>query len=349
MERFEVFRSNDPRVSSWLQKNGFQKRSSVSHTETGKMTTTSNQEKMKQADQTKEVKLFTDKYMQHSKIPSLAYKQAPKLKRNKTESKSNGRFSNSTEYMPAIGSSLQKRVIYQERTEPTQPGNTYTSERRIRSYSSPPNNEPSLSRRYSTLSLFSDRPSNIPVLLRNNNIRLRKYSCPEYYSTSANHFNEQKRGRELETKGFAKRTATNVSNNTSQQLAKELRNQTTREMKLREQNDSKDNTESKRKPAERRGNGALLQKGLNDFRQVPATDFNANEICSNPKGQVAGSSSDESDKGLGVQFYEEDSLQSYSLEVQRPKQNLPSSMYSARSTMLTWLGDVNRNNPQLWS
>ena len=62
-------------------------------------------------------------------------------------------------------------------------------------------------------------------------------------------------------------------------------------------------------------------------------------------------SSESSDGDLGLTLYEEDSLQSYSLEVQ-PKSrrnNFPSSMYSRRGTMLTWLGEVNRHNPQFWS
>lgn len=352
MERFEVFRTKDPQVSFWLQKNGFQKRRSENHEMSpGRNNTTkSNKEETEAAVQTKEVRFHTDEHV-HSKIPSLVLKQTvPELRRNKIqEGQSNaGRLNNLTEYMPTISqSSSMKRVDYQERSQLTQAGYVKKGELRARSYSSPPNNEQSLSRRYSTMSLFSaERSSNIPVLIRNNNVRLRKYSCPEYYSTSTNHYNEQKGGRELQTKGLARKTAdTNVSSNTSQQLAKELGNQTTREKK-----DAKVKAISK---PSKRGSDTILKKGVSDFPTVPATDVNRNEISLYRKfGKTSGLSTEDSDRGFGLEFSEEDSWQSYSLEVQAkklPKQNLPSSMYSARSSMLTWLGEVNRNNPQLWS
>lgn len=336
MEKFEIFRSKDPQVSTWLQKNGFQKRRSVDHEETG--------EERDPLAQSKELNFNADKDLP-AKIPSLVFKHtvAPGLTRNKTEGQSYGRLNSFTESMPAIGlySPRKKVSAYQERSEPVmQHVHIYMREQRKRSSSSPPNGGPRLSRRHSTLSLFSDRPCNIPVLIRNNNVRLRKYSCPD--STTANHFMGmgQKGVRDAETKGLHKTTTTNVSNNASPQLARELDNQITREITLRERNDTKGKIGDVKT-----GNGAL--------HKIPVeADLNANEISSDQKEQTqsSSSSSDDRHKGFELGFYEEESLQSYSLDqVQPPRHSLPSSMYSSRNNVLTWLGEVNRNNPQLWS
>ena len=341
MKKFEIFRSEDPQVSTWLQKNGFQKRRSVDQEETGEETDL--------FAQSKELKFYADKDVP-TKIPSLVFKHtvAPGLTRNKTEGQSYGRLNSFTESMPAIGLYSPRKQVsaYQERSEPImQHVHIYMREQRKRSSSSPPNGGPRLSRRHSTVSLFSDRPCNIPVLIRNNNVRLRKYSCPEYYanSTTANHFMGmgQKGVRDAETKGLHKTTTANVSNNASLQLAGDLDNQISRKIKLLEQNDAKGKIRDvKTKPA-KGGNGAL--------RKIPVKDLNANEICSDRKEQTSSSSSsDDRHKGFELGFYEEESLQSYTLDrVQPPKHNLPSSMYSSRSNVLTWLGEVNRNNPQL--
>lgn len=343
MEKFEIFRSKDPQISTWLQKNGFQKQRSVDHEETGEETNA--------LAQSKELKFYADKDVS-AKIPSLVFKHtvAPGLTRNKTEVQSYGRLNSLAESIPAIGLYSPRKQVsaYQERSEPImQHVHIYMREQRKRSSSSPPNGGPRLSRRHSAVSLFSDRPCNIPVFIRNNNVRLRKYSCPEYYanSTTANHFMGmgQKGVRDVETKGLPKTTTTNVSKNASLQLVRELDDQTTREIKLREQNDAKGKIRDvKTKPA-KGGNGAL--------RKIPVNDLNTYEISSDQNEQTSSSSSsDDRHKGFELGFYEKESLQSYSLDrVQPPKRNLPSSMYSSRSNVLTWLGEVNRNNPQLWS
>ena len=354
MERFEVFRTKDPHVSTWLQKNGFQKRRAKVLMETGKKTTKCNQEETQPAAQTKEVRFDPDRHMDIKNPTLVSVKQTvSELGRTyKTERQINGRLSNLTE-MPPIGSSSVQPFGYQEKAEALQDGNIYARQQRIRSYSSPPNNRPKLFRRYSTQSLFTDRPSNIPVLIRNNDVRLRKYSCPEYYSTSTNlYYNDVKESRELDTKGLAKRTATNVSSNTSQQLAKKHGNQTTREQ-----------TEVKNKPSilgvkssesrPAKNGSALLKKEFYDLRgQIYATDINGNEMSPILNRQVSKPTPDDSDNGFGLEFDEEESLQSYSLEAlpkKPPKETMPSSMYNTKSTMLTWLGEVNRNNPQFWS
>lgn len=374
MKRFEIFRSKDPQVSTWLQKNGFRNRRSNSYEEKGENTA---QNCKKETElQAKEVR-FNTEYV-HSKVPSSVYKQTIlELRNNKTEAHAGRGCLKNMDNNPVVGSSHGlKRVVYQEKTEPTQTASNYTKGQRIRSFSSPPNNElnnghatatkdrPSLARRYSTYSLSSDRHSKIPVLIRNNNTRLRKYSCPEYYVTSIQE-NDQIESRELERSGF-RRKAINVSTNNSQQLAKESTNQTSpgQERKLREQNadrrreatgklimDVKTLRGENKLYAKRRNNADSFRKEFEDSHLVTTTDLNGNEISYNPKGRTHDYSSESSDEDLGFNFYEEDSLQSYTLEVlPKPmKNNFPSSIYSRRGTMLSWLGEVNRNNPQLWS
>ena len=354
MEKFEVFRSKDPEVSTWLQKNGFQKRRSVRHEETGQKPTNSTGEETDPFAESKELRFYADKDVS-ANIPSLVFKETVAgLRRSKTEGQIYGRLVESrdllVESMPAIGLSSpikQGFVVQERRSDTIMPNvNIYMEERLKRSSSSPPKSGPT-TRRHSTLSLLSDRPCNIPVLIRNNNVRLRKYSCPEYYanSTTANHFMEmeQKGVRDVETKGLAKKTATYVPNNTSLQLERQIDNQTAREIKLREQNDAKGKTKDFKTKSDRGGNGVL--------RKIPVKDFNANEISSDLNGRMSrSSSSDDRHKGFEFEFYEEESFQSYSLDrVQPPKHSLNSSMYSSRSNVLTWLGEVNGSNPQLWS
>lgn len=362
MKRFEIFRSKDPQVSAWLQKNGFQNRYSNSYDENRGKTA----QELEPDVQTKEVRFYMDEYM-HSKIPSLVLKQTiPELRSNKTEAHGRGRLKTMDD-IPVFGSSQTlKRVVCQEKTK----GN------RIRSFSTPPNNEfslgyaavtkgrASLDRRSSTFSLYSDRPSNIPVLIRNNNIRLRKYSCPEYYTTAGAQESDQREGRELDWKGFG-RNAMNVSNSTSQQLAKESAINGQTATKLRERNVDKrrdaavktnfdlQTLQEENKYAKRRKDDPIRELNDSRLQVAPATDLNGNEISFNPRGPMSdGSLTDNDVEDLRFKVYEEDSLESYSLDVQprRPlKQNFPSSMYSTRGTMLTWLGEVNRNNPQLLS
>ncbi|KAL9979493.1 hypothetical protein ACROYT_G017167 [Oculina patagonica] len=345
MKRFEIFRSKDPQVSTWLQKNGFRNRRSNGYEEKGENTA---QNCKKETElQAKEVRFNTDEYV-HSKVPSSVYKQTiPELRNNKTEAHAGRGCLKNMDNIPAVGSSHGlKRVVYQEKTEATLTASNCTKGHRIRSFSSPPNNE--LNTGHATAT--KDRPS----LAR---------SCPEYYITSIQE-NDVSESRELERSGFG-RKAINVSTNNSQQLAKESTNQISpgHGKKLREQNaywrreatgklimDVK-TLRGENKYAKRRNDVDSFRKEFEDLHLVTTTDLNGNEISYNVRGRIYGSSSASSDEDLGFNFYEEDSLQSYTLEVlPKPmRNNFPSSMYSTKGTMLSWLGEVNRNNPQLWS
>lgn len=344
MEKSNKFRSvrQDPQEMVWLQRrNCKQMQKSEGHDIEETRSKNSETFAAETVAQTKGVRFHTEKYTR-SKIPFWGFPadSIPEFTgRNKNEKESYGRLKNLTELKPITGlSTLRKHLSYQVRSEPAHSGTIYTvRESRTRSFSSqvdnnePANNKPNLSRRNSTLSLFSDRPSNIPVLIRNNNVRLRKYSCPEFYSRKIIDSMEHEGFRELNTKRFAGGTATNVSSNTSQQLTRKLNNQTTREKIFSEQSNAKDKMICA--PSKHASEEPEPHYGI--------TDINANEIHSS-------SSSDDHHKGLGLDSYEDESWQSYSLDAQPPKQNLPSSMYSSRSNMLEWLGEVNRSNPQLW-
>lgn len=372
MKSFEIFRSKDPQVSAWLQNNGYRNWRLNGFEEKGEKAAQSSKKEEENDVKNKEVRFSIGKYM-HSKIPSLAFKQTiPELRSNMTEAHGTRRLKNMDEIPAAMSSQAVKRVVYQEKTETAQTFSKNTEGPRIRRFSSLPINElhngrtvkgrPNLSRRYSSFSSSSDTPSNIPVLIRNNNIRLRKYSCPEYYTAMRIQESDQREDGELESYGFGKK-AMNVSTNFSQQLATESRNQTSLGRKLRERNISqrRDAQMGKsildvktpcggNKYAVRRKDNSV-RKEFKDSLFVTATDLNANEIVPNSRGRMSGCSSQSSDEDLGFNLYEEDSLQSYSWEVppKSVRNNFPSSMYNRRGTMLTWLGEVNRNNPQLWS
>ena len=375
MKRFEIFRSKDPQVSAWLQKNGFRNHRSNSYEDTGRNAAQSNKKETEL--QTKEVRFDTEEYVL-SKIPSPVYKQAiPELKINEAEAHTGRGCLKNMDEIPPVGLQSQSlKQIEEEKPEPAQTAFINTKGRKIRSFSSPPNNElcndhanatrdsPSLTRRYSTLSLSSDRPSNIPVLIRNNNIRLRKYSCPEYYTSSLRGYG-QREDKESERNGF-ERKALNVSSNQSQKLAKST-NQVSPPAAVRERNLHEQNFDQRRE-ANRgksitdikafRGENKYATIRKNDsyrkeFKDSHVTDLNANEISHNPRGRMYGCfSSESSEEDLGFNHYEENSLKSYTLEVlPKPitRNNFPSSMYNGRGAMLSWLGEVNRNNPQLWS
>lgn len=374
MKRFEIFRSKDPQVSAWLQKNGFRNHRSNSYEDKGENAAQRNK---KETDlQTKGVRFNTEKFV-HSKIPSPVYKQTiPELRNNsKAETHAGRGCLKNMDEIPAVGSqSKSLKRIEEEKPEPEQTASIYRKGRKIRSFSSPPNNglcndhanatrdRPSLTRRYSTLSLSSNRPSNIPVLIRNNNIRLRKYSCPEYYISSVRGYG-QREDKESERNGF-ERKALNVSGNHSQQLAKESANQISppgQGRNLHEQNfgqrrEANEKSITDIKALREENKYATIRKddsSRKELKDSHVTDLNANEISDNPRGRMYGCfSSESSDEDLGFNLYEENSLQSYTLEV-LPKpvttNNFPSSMYNKRGAMLSWLGDVNRNNPQLWS
>ena len=372
MKSFEIFRSKDPQVTAWLQNNGFRNRRSNGFQEKEEKTVQSGKKEEEIDVKNKEVKFSIGKYM-HSKIPTLAFRQTiPGLRSNMTaEALGRGQLKNLDELPMAVSSQLVKGVVYQEKSEPAQPFSKNAEERKLRSFSSPPIDEfhkghtvkgrPNLSRRYSSFSSSSDRPSHIPVQIRNNNIRLRKYSCPEIYIPTRILERDTREDGELEIYGFSKKTSTNFS----QQLATESTNQTTPGRKLREQNIDQQREALKGKSivevkiplvektgyAERRKDNTV-RKVVKDSLFVTATDINGNEIVPNSRGRMSGCSSENSDGDLGFSLYEEDSLQSYSLDV-HPKSirrnNFPSSMYSRKGTMLTWLGEVNSSNPQFWS
>ena len=364
MKSFEIFRSKDPQVSAWLQNNGYR-----NGFQEKRKKALQNSKKQEETDvKNKEVIFSIGKYT-HSKIPSLASRQTmPELRSNMTtEAQGREHLKNLDEMPVAISSQAVKRVVYQEKSEPTQMFAKNAEGPGRRGFSSPPVHElhnghaikgrPNLLRRYSSLSSSSD----IPVQIRNNNVRLRKYSCPECYIPARIPERDHRKDGEIETYGFGKKTL-NAATNSSQQLAAKSSNQTSGR-KLREQTidhtiealKGKSILEVKiprveEKYAERRKDNTVKKHFKNPFF-VAATDINANAIAPNSRGQMSGCSSEGSDGDLGLTLYEEESLQSYSLEVQpnSRRNNFLSSMYSRRGTMLTWLGEVNRHNPQFWS
>ena len=368
MKSFEIFRSKDPQVSAWLQNNGFRNRRSNGLQEKGEKAAQSSKKQEENDVKHKEVKFSIGKYM-HSKIPSLTSRQTiPEWRSNLT---AETHLKSLDEIPVAISSQVVKRVVYQEKSEPSQTFAKNSKGPRIRRFSSPPITElsndhavigrPNLSRRYSSFSSSSDRPSNTPVQIRNNNVRLRKYSFPEHYIPARILERDPREDhKELETYGFGKKTI-NASTNVSQQLATESLDQTSERM-LREKTIDQQTQALKgksilevkipgmEKKYERRKDNTV-RKGLKDSLFVTATDINANEIDPYSRGKMSGCSSESGDEDLGFSVYEDESLQSYSVEVQpkSTRNDLPSSMYSRRGTMLTWLGEVNRNNPQFWS
>lgn len=328
MERFAVFRAKDPQVTMWLQKNGFQKRTSEGLVETRAAKTSQiSREETKLATQTKEVRFYAERQM-HSKTTTLVSVKKTATKQERNEVQHHERLSSLD--MPTISYSKTRRVVYQNKEQPSLAENINTDgSKKIRSYSCPPDSRLPLSRRYSTVSLFSDRPCNIPVLIRNNDVRLRKYSCPEYYSAGTNNYKEERGNSKLIKKPQGKRTALNAANNSHQQLASKLGNQTTRE-----ENETKiNNTTGVTNLA------MVLKTELSDFSKDPATDHDGNELFKPAPNLTS------DDDGFGLVFHEE-SLESYSSNIppkQPTKQNLPSSMYNSRGNMLAWLGEVNRN------
>lgn len=370
MKSFEIFRSKDPQVSAWLQNNGYRNRHSNGFQEKEEKPVQSSKKEEENDVKSKEVKFSVGKYM-HSKIPTLAFRQTiPELRSNMAAGvQSRGHLKNM-----AKSSKEAKRAVSLEKSEPAQMFSKNSEGVIVRSFSSPPINEfhnghsvksrPNLSRRYSmaTFSSSSDRPSNIPVQIRNNNVRLRKYSCPENYISTRKLDRDQREDVELGIYGFGKKT-TNASTTFSQQLATESTNQTSQGRKLREQTIDQQRQALKGKSvlkveipgveneyAERRKDN-IARKDFKDSLFVTATDINANEVVPESRGQMFSCSSESSDGNLAFSLNEEDSLQSYSLDVQpmSTRSNFPSSMYSRRGAMLTWLGEVNRNNPQFWS
>lgn len=364
MRSFEIFRSKDPQVSAWLQNNGYRN----GFQEKGEKALQNSKMQEEPDVKNKNVKFSIGKYV-HSKIPSLASRQTlPELRTNKTaEAHGRGHLKNLDELRLAISSEAVKRVVYQEKSEPPQTFAKNAMGPRTRTFSSPQlhndhaiKGRPNLSRRYSSFSSSSD----IPVQIRNNNVWLRKYSCPEHYIPAKILEKDQGEDGELETYGFGKNLTLNATSNFAQQLATKSSNQTSGR-KSREQ--TKDHTtqalkgksilEDKIPPRvdekyAKRQKDNTARKDFKNSHFVTSTDMNANEIVPISSGQMSGCLSESSDEDVSqFTLNEEESLQSYSLEVQ-PKSrrnNFPSSMYSRRGTMLTWLGEVNRYNPQFWS
>ena len=368
MKRFEIFRTKDPQVSTWLQKNGFQNRRSNSYEHGGDK---ESMEKIEKDIQTKEVRFHLDESL-HGKIPknkgrTLASRSAGKMKADSNRE----RLKNTHEIPATILSQDFKRIVYDEKTELTKNSFNYTQGNRIRSFSNPLNDglddhhvpvvatniagRSKLARTYSSLSLSSERPSNIPVLIRNNNTRLRKYSCPENRTRRPEQA-DQREVKASERNGLGRKPMV-VSNNATPELGNVFLNQTTKNIDPRKVARGKFIVDVKtlrgaKKYSERRKDDPLRTEIKSSNLQTD-TDLNGNYIPVNPSGPIiAGSLSDSSgDEELGLKLYEDDSLQSYSLEMQPKalKHHFPSSMYSTRGNMLSWLGEVNRNNPQLWS
>lgn len=363
MKRYEVFRSRDPQVSFWLQKNGFQnQRSANKDEETRGKEPRKRIEKMKKATRTKEVRFES---MQVTIRPNSDGKILG-LRSNKMETGRDKERLKKKDKAPATMPSqdLTERDSY-EMNEPTK--NSYRLGNGIRSFSSPLKvgkldeqvtgkaGLHSITRRNSLLSLSSERPSYIPVLIRNNNTRLRKYSFSENCTTT----NTQQTGkREVRAseRDNPSEEAMFKSNNTKLELGNVSLQQTTHIINPRRVTRGKsilhvETIRGANKYNEKRTDDQLRKEIKTCSNPQRTTDTNGNHISINQRRTITGSYSDGSDEDIGFKLNEEDSLQSYSFEMQQKAvtHNYPSSMYSARGNLLSWLGEVNKNNPQLWS
>ena len=133
MKRYEVFRSRDPQVSFWLQKNGFQnQRSANKDEETRGKEPRKRIEKMKKATRTKEVRFES---MQVTIRPNSDGKILG-LRSNKMETGRDKERLKKKDKAPATMPSqdLTERDSY-EMNEPTK--NSYRLGNGIRSFSSP--------------------------------------------------------------------------------------------------------------------------------------------------------------------------------------------------------------------
>lgn len=351
MKRYEVFRSRDSQVSFWLQKNGFQNQRSNKDEETRGKKTQKSTEKMTKATRTKEVRFES----MHGTIRPRSEWKTLRTKSDKVEANRDKERLENKDKTPAIVPSEDfTERDGNEMNEPTE--NSCRFGNKIKSFSSPlrpkgldeqvldrPSRH-SITRRNSMLSLSSERPSYIPVLIRNNNTRLRKYSFSDKREVLAS-----KRDNPTKKAMFQ-------SNNATPELENVPLQQTTRNIDPRRVIKEKltlhvGKIRGSNKHTEKRTDDQLRGETETFSNPQKTTDIDGNHTCINQRRLMTGSFSDSNDEDFNFKLYEKDSLQSYSFEMQRKpvKQNYPTSMYSARGNLLLWLGEVNKNNPQLWS
>lgn len=298
----------------------------------------------------------------HSRIPVLVSEQTvPDLTVKNKSANEQGcrRFNSLMALKPVAGSSIAtKQLSNHEKYLSLQSRYISWSENRTGLDSRSPNKEPCLSRRFSSISLFSDRPSNIPVLIRNNNVRLRKYSCPDFYPTQfTKHSLDEEGGlKELEAVGFLGRTETSLRSTNVSKLSSKAVQQQNRPALSRDpeqlRTSRKQEDHARGKPGNFKNKPIQQQENTETHSVlILRTDLNGNEVLSGQKQQLSSSSSDDLNKGYQLEFFEKESLQSYSLNEQPLKKTSLPKMYSSKSNVLKWLVEVDhdQNYPQLWS
>lgn len=297
---------------------------------------------------------FHDKPDMRSRIPEWVSRQSfnDLTMKNKPD---NGQailyFKSLTELNPANVSSIAtKQFSYQGRFEYLKNSNASWTGKPTQRKASSTGKEPISSRRFSAESLSSKRPSNsnIPVIIRNNHVTLRKYSCPDIYPSqyastyTSYNLEKEKELEELNAIGFGQKMAKSESSNMTDLSAKMFEKQNCSSLTRKQpqlcaiprQNDD-------RRVEAMPMNDFISRSTHNqDNSKAHLLDLNSNESFADKKEQSASLSSEDRDESFPLEFYEEESLQSYSLNIQSSKQITPSSMYNARSNILRWLSEV---------
>lgn len=352
MEELKIFCSEKEDVNSttWQQRQrGFQGRKSK---DVEKKKKKPNERSI--GDMVARTREFHDKRDMRSRIPVWVCRQSFKdlTMKNKSDDGQGVQYVKSLKKLnPANVSSIAtKQFSYQGRFESLKNSNASWTGKPGQRNTCSTSKEPNSTRRFSAASLSSKRPSNsnIPVIIRNNHVTLRKYSCPDIYLsrhastyTSYNLEKEKELG-ELNAIGFGRKIAKSESSNVTDLSAKMFEKQNCSSLTRKQpqlcaiprQND------------DRRGEAApiydfISQKTLNqeNFKAQPL-ELNSNESFADKREQSASVSSEDRDESFHLQFHDEDSLQSYSLNIQSSKQITPSSIYGERSNILRWLGEV---------
>lgn len=297
---------------------------------------------------------FHEKRDMRSRIPVWVSRQSFKdlTFKNKSDDGQGVPYAKSLKKLnPAnVSSTATKQFSYQGRFESLKNSNASVTGKPTQRNTSSKSKEPISSRRFSAASLSSKRPSNsnLPVIIRNNHVTLRKYSCPDIYPsryasmyTSYNLEKEKELG-ELNAIGFGRKMAKSESSNVTDLSAKMFEKQNCSSLTRKQPQ----LCTIPRQNGDRRGEVTpvydfISQKTLNreNFQAHPL-DLNSNESFAVKREQSASVSSEDRDESFHLQFYDEDSLQSYSLNTQSSKQITPSSMYGERSNILRWLGEV---------
>ena len=355
MEELKIFCSEREDVNSttWQQRQrGFQGRKSK---DVEKKKKKPNERSI--GDMVVRTREFHDKRDMRSRIPVWVCRQSFKdlTMKNKSDDGQGVQYVKSLKKLnPANVSSIAtQQFSYRGRFESLKNSNASWTGKPGQHNTCSTSKEPNSSRRFSAASLSSKRPSNsnIPVIIRNNHVTLRKYSCPDIYPsrhastyrTYRSYNLEKEKGLgELNAIGFGRKIAKSESSNVTDLSAKMFEKQNCSSLTRKQpqlcaiprQND------------DRRGEAApiydfISQKTLNreNFKAQPL-ELNSNESFADKREQSASVSSEDRDESFYLQFYDEDSLQSYNLNIQSSKQITPSSMYGERSNILRWLGEV---------